>query len=245
VERRLASEYSQTGATVEAEINPEGSQTSYEILLEGAVDTQRREGVLAAGFEPHAVTDVLAGLQPGSEYKYRVIATNSYGKAGWVGVSFVTCPADGPCPMQPAPGGEELWNIEGAERAAQEAPRLEAEREARQKEAEERLVKEAAERAAKERGIREAGERAGREAAERAAAAAHTLKCVVPRLRGDSLGAARRALRSAHCSLGKVAQPRTHQGSLVVVAQNVRGGRKLAKGAKVGVTLGTLHREHH
>jgi hypothetical protein len=148
--------------------------------------------------------------------------------------------------MQPVLGGEELWVLEGAERAASEAPRLEAEREARKKEAEERPIKEAAERAAKEREIREAGERAGREAAERAAreaaersaAASRAVKCVVPRLKGDSLRAAHRALRRAHCTLGKVVEPKEHHGRLVVVAQSVQSGHRLAKGAKVAVTLG-------
>jgi hypothetical protein len=76
-------------------------------------------------------------------------------------------------------------------------------------------VKEAAERAAKEREAREAGERAGKEAAEReraaewAAARAHSPKCVVPRLNGDSLTEARRALGRAHCRLGKLTEPVT------------------------------------
>ncbi len=246
-----ASVVSMTGATIEATINPEGSETSYEIRLECqsverqgnceplTVGTQSTHGVLAAGFEAQTVDDIVTGLHPGYVYGYGVIATNSVGRAGFVHGGVITCPAEGFCATQPYMPGEALWVIEAAERAASEAPRLEAEREARQREAEERPAREAAERAAKEREIREAGERAGREAAERAAAVARSVKCVVPRLKGDSLGAARHALERAHCSLGRVSEPRRHHAPLVVTAQSVRSGRKLVKGAKVAVTLRT------
>jgi hypothetical protein len=135
--------------------------------------------------------------------------------------------ASEPAPSQP--GG-------GAERVGAEAPRHEEEREAEKREEEERPAKEEAERAAKEREVREAGERAGREAAERERA---EVQCVVPRLRGDSLNGARRALGKAHCRLGKASAPRKHHGALVVTAQSVRAGRKLAKGAAVAVKLGS------
>jgi hypothetical protein len=65
-----------------------------------------------------------------------------------------------------------------------------------------------------ERDIREAGERAGREVAERAASA-HSPKCVVPSLKGDSLTQARRALGRARCRLGKLSGPRRYHGRLL------------------------------
>jgi hypothetical protein len=136
------------------------------------------------------------------------------------------------------------WNDEGAQRAAEEAPRLEAEREAKRKAEEERPANEAAEKAAHDREVREAGERAGREAAERAAreaseraAGSHAARCVVPRLRGDSLTAARRALYRLHCALGSVTMPRARHGALVVAGQSVRAGRELAGEAKVAIVL--------
>lgn len=146
--------------------------------------------------------------------------------------------ASAPAPSQP--GG-------GAERVGAEAPKHEEEREAEKREEEERPAKEAAERAAKEREVREAGERAGREAAERERAeaernAAASVQCVVPRLKGESLNAARRTLGKAHCSLGKVSTPRKHHGALVVTAQSIQAGRKLAKGAAVAVKLGSPRR---
>jgi hypothetical protein len=246
-----ASEVSPTGATAGAWVNPEGAETSYEIWLECrevpegggqcetlTADPQRRQGTLPPVSEPLLVTDAFTGLQPGSFYKYRVVATNSVGRSGIVGAGFETviCQPMSLCPAQPYAPGEPLWMLEGAEREAQEAPRLEAEREAKHREEEERPAKEAAERSAKEREIREAGERAGREGAERAA----TLRpaCVVPRLEGDSPAAAGHALRRAHCGLGKFSMPHGHRGQLVVVGQSVHGGRKLPAGTRVALTLG-------
>jgi hypothetical protein len=255
-----ASNVSTTGATVEVPINPEGGETSYEISLECqstkrsnqdceplTVGSQRQQGVLAPGFEQSIVTDPISGLQPNYLYKYRVIASNSDGREGYVGDGFLTCPSQGSCPSQPSLIGESLWNIEGTERVGREAARLEEEREAKKREEEERPAKEAAERAAKEREVYEAGERAGREAAERERAeaernAAALVQCFVPRLKGDSLNGARRALNKAHCSLGRVSTPRKHHGALVVTAQGVRVGRTLAKGAVVAVKLGSPRR---
>jgi hypothetical protein len=252
-----ASNVSTTGATIEVPINPEGGETSYEISLECQSATQnnqdcesltagsqRRQGVIAPGFEQSIVTDPITGLQPGYLYKYEVIASNSDGREGYVGDGFLTCSPQGLC-AQPYLIGESLWNIEGAEREAKEAPRLEEEREAKQKEEEERPTKEAAARDTHEREVREAGERAGREAAERerlakerSAKQAAAAMCRVPSLKGDSLTAARHALRKVHCDLGKVSEPRKHHGALVVKTQSIRAGRKLAKGTAVAVQLG-------
>jgi hypothetical protein len=253
-----ASHVSTSGATIEVPINPEGGETSWEIWLECqnaqesnqsceplTVGPQRQQGILSLGFEQQIVTDAVTGLQPGYLYKYRVIAINSAGKEGSVGDGFITCPAQGPCPGQPMLRGLSLWVIEGAEREANEAPRLEEEREAKAKEEAERPAKEAGARAAKEREVREAGERAGREAAERerlakeqSAKQAAAAMCRVPSLKGDSLVAARRALGKAHCKLGKVSKPRGHHKTLLVIGQGARSGKTLANGAAIAVKLG-------
>jgi hypothetical protein len=245
-----AAAVTKTSAQIEVGINSEGSQATYEIWLECqsaggdnqtceplTVGEQLQHGVVAAGLELHTVTATVSGLQPGYLYKYRVVAANSAGKAGWVGSGLVTCPSEGVCPGQPSLPGEELWVLEGAIRAGEEAPRLEAERVAKRKEEEERPAREAGERATREREIREAGERAGKQASERNAAVTSHPRCVVPHLDGDSLFAARRALERAHCSLGKVTGFSPHHGALVVGRQSVRSGSKLAGGAKVAVTL--------
>ena len=246
-----AKQVTKTSATIEVGVNPEGGQTTFEIWLECqsaepfgsaceplTVSEQLQQGVLAPGFELEPVTAPVEGLQPGYFYKYQVVATNSAGRAGWVGNGLVTCPSEGVCSMQPWLPGEELSTVEQDRKFGEEAPRREAERQAKRREEEERPAKEAAERAAREREIHEAGERAGKEAAERdAAAAAQARRCVVPRLDGDSLAAARLALDRHHCRLGKVATPHAHRRALVVGSQSVRSGRKLASGAKVSVTL--------
>jgi hypothetical protein len=244
-----ASNVSTTSATIEVPIDPEGGETSYEIWLTCqsaqesnqacdplTVGPQRLQDVLAAGFEQRTVTDPVTGLQPDYLYEYEVVASNSDGREGYIGDGFITCPSQGLCPRQPFLEGTSLWVWEGALREASEAPSI-GEREAREhREAEERPAKEAAERAAKERESREAGERAGREAGERAAAE-RAPKCVVPRLKGDSLTQARRALSKAHCRVGKLTEPREYHGPLVVVRQSIRRGSKLTSGTRVAMTL--------
>lgn len=64
-------------------------------------------------------------------------------------------------------------------------------------------------------------------------------ECVVPSLVGDSLPKARRALREAHCRLGKISRPRRHEHVLLVVTrQSMRRGRRLEAGADVALTIG-------
>lgn len=66
-----------------------------------------------------------------------------------------------------------------------------------------------------------------------------TPHCVVPRLVGKRLTAARQALAAAHCALGRVRHrhtKRAHRGR--VVSQSERAGTRLAAGAKVGVVVG-------
>ena len=57
--------------------------------------------------------------------------------------------------------------------------------------------------------------------------------CVVPKLRGKRLPAARRALQSAHCRLGKVRGPRSGK----VAKQKPRPGTVLVPGSKVSVKM--------
>jgi len=71
-----------------------------------------------------------------------------------------------------------------------------------------------------------------------AAGAAAPARCVVPALKGDSLAAARNALRKANCTLGRVRQRHHASGTIVVRKQKPRAGRRLAAGAAVTVTLG-------
>lgn len=83
---------------------------------------------------------------------------------------------------------------------------------------------------------RERREKEGREAARRRWAANH---CVVPRLKGRSLSAARKQLRSARCSVGEVAR---RKGATArtgkVLTQTLQPGTIRARGSAVGLTLG-------
>jgi hypothetical protein len=67
-----------------------------------------------------------------------------------------------------------------------------------------------------------------------------TPACTVPSLKGDSLAVALRALLKAHCGLGTVSRPHKHHRALIVNAQKVRAGRELAQGAAVAVRLGPV-----
>jgi hypothetical protein len=64
-------------------------------------------------------------------------------------------------------------------------------------------------------------------------------RCIVPRLKRLSRGAAKQHLRAAYCRLGKVSVARRyrHAKRLVVASQSVKAGSRIAAGASVAVTL--------
>jgi subtilisin family serine protease len=74
------------------------------------------------------------------------------------------------------------------------------------------------------------------------------VQCKVPRLKGKSLRRARRALRAAHCKVGRVKTPRgARVGRLVVTKSKPRAGAVRADGTRVRLALGTpqpRHRRH-
>ena len=69
-------------------------------------------------------------------------------------------------------------------------------------------------------------------------------RCVVPKLRGKTLGQAKTALSRAHCRLGTVhrPKPRNHHKlpKLVVTGSSPRAGTSRPNGTKVGLTLGPV-----
>jgi beta-lactam-binding protein with PASTA domain len=70
--------------------------------------------------------------------------------------------------------------------------------------------------------------------------------CIVPRLKGDTLAKARKALAKAHCRLGKITMSRIRpKGSLVVVDQRSAPGRRFSAGTRVGVILGLASARKH
>jgi hypothetical protein len=62
-------------------------------------------------------------------------------------------------------------------------------------------------------------------------------RCVVPRLTGKTLAAAKKALRKAGCATGKVKTKRSRKFGKVV-AQATRPGKRLTPGARIALTVG-------
>jgi hypothetical protein len=134
----------------------------------------------------------------------------------------------------------EPWIVEGTRKAAAEiTAREEAERKA-QEEARHRPQEELERQQAKERSEREATEREVAASIAQEERDARTGRCVVPSLKGDSLGKVRNVLRKAHCRLGSASSSsgRRLRGSLVVIHQHPRPGTRRPTNAKVTVTLG-------
>jgi len=70
------------------------------------------------------------------------------------------------------------------------------------------------------------------------------VKCVVPKVKGKTLAAAKRAITKAHCSLGKVKRATSVKKKGTVIAQSPLPGKRLAKGSKVNVVLSRGKRSH-
>jgi beta-lactam-binding protein with PASTA domain len=62
--------------------------------------------------------------------------------------------------------------------------------------------------------------------------------CVVPKLRGKELKAARKRIKAADCKLGKVTRKGTVGRGAKVVKQTPKAGTVRAAGSKVDVVLG-------
>lgn len=62
-------------------------------------------------------------------------------------------------------------------------------------------------------------------------------KCVVPKLKGKKLAKAKKALKKARCTLGKVKKARSRKKAGTVIKQRVKAGKRMPAGTKVGVTV--------
>jgi hypothetical protein len=65
--------------------------------------------------------------------------------------------------------------------------------------------------------------------------------CVVPRVQGRKMVAARKAIRRAHCRVGRVRKARSQRPSGRVIAQTPRAGKRLPLGAKVNLVVSRGH----
>src|SRR4029077_15483091 len=242
-------DFTEHSATLVAQINPRGGETTYEFRLvwkdadppaggepvTGGAQTQG--GHIAAAFGDQTVSATVTGLQPGYTYWYVVVATNSAGrtKGGyffgfWNSGAYPKGVGTGP----PYESETPLWYIRLSEaESAQTVREYEAKLRQAAIEQEERRAREAAIRDTEAAALKR------REEEEVAAEAVVRLPaCNVPSLKGDTLSAARRAIEKAHCRLGRVNRPRHHRGALVVIGQAPRRGKKLAGGTTIAVTLG-------
>jgi hypothetical protein len=147
IETESASNITSTGATLEAQINPNGLETTYQFILEGRLAGPRGGGMtcgipcetgefripappgeIAASSEAHSVSVDLseAGLtlRAGERYRFRVDATSSAGSAEGPVQAFATpSPEPGPTPLDPpsagsSPGPSPLANLPPAASSA-------------------------------------------------------------------------------------------------------------------------------
>jgi hypothetical protein len=226
--------------TVEAQINPEGLETSYEIGLEcqicGPAGYSPSVGQLPGVEETRTVRLDLTGIQPGS-YKFDVRAGNAAGEAFWQSELTVPVPPPGACPdgcSTSPPYDPEISR--SSKPAEEESATIVREYEARQRhlatEQEEANARATAMRAAEEAALKPRQE-------EPTAVRSEGPACTVPSLRDDTLKTARRALAKAHCRLGKVSRQARHHSAFLVIHQSPRYGKELPGGATVAVKLGS------
>jgi hypothetical protein len=222
--------------TIEAQIDPGPYETVWTIRLDcpGQRRCRSTEGRLPADDESHTVTFVVTGLETDTHYQYTVEASSLAGATSLSG-EFESIPA-GACPKGCVSGGtpyrppELPWANQSGNEAAERTVR-----EQREKEHDEQKAKEAVGHAAEEA---EALKRREEEAARQAAGRPKTSPaCVVPRLKGDTLAVAHRALAVGHCRLGIVHRPVRQHGTLRVRRQSARAGKRLAEDARVALWI--------
>lgn len=236
---------------VEAQIDPEGHESTYKISADCEVlaQCQHTEGTLPADNEEHTVSLELSGLQPGVTYHFDIHAVSSVGEADWPGEFTVPAIPPGACPNGCSKNEQyeseiPKWSTElSNSESAQTVREYEAKQQQLAKEKEEAKAREAARYATEEVELKQAEEREAQEAAvrerqEREEAEAEHPACRVPALKGETLTAARRVLASAHCRLGAVHRPARRHGTLYVSAEGAPVGKRLANNARVALWLG-------
>jgi hypothetical protein len=219
---------------IDAKIDPEGLETSYEIGLEcspcGSGD-QWTKGTLPAVYESHEVTLALTGLQVGRRYWFVVRALNADGETSRRGETLEVPSSPAPFPEGTGGGGIVGGTLPG-EAALNELRAIVIREEERRTKA-----KEQEEQQARELHARPASELQRTEEQPPAPTRTEFSACSVPGLKGDTLLSARRALARAHCRLGTVHRLAHHHGTLYVSSQSVPAGDRLALGARVALWI--------
>jgi len=238
-----ATNITEDSATLEAQIDPEGSETTYEFWREFSVCQHPSdceaiavgtvgEGHIAAGDSEQTVSVQLSDLQPGYSYSYWAVATNSAGKVQSRERVFETQPAGAcsegcheevpPYESKLSPGIEE-----SARNYAEGALAREAERQAK---------------AAKEQAEREAANKAGQPVAPITTSSSPT-----PAIGGLSLDGTSLTVQSNGMALVKLncLGVESCRGKLTLtakVATKAKGKKKLAsaKTTTMTTTIGTV-----
>jgi hypothetical protein len=231
-----ATEVAEHEEKVEAQVNPGGLETDYEVRLvwqlpdppggpppnagEGPTGgAQTQTGRIVASSGDQTVSATLTGLQWGYVYYYVIIAANSvaqtkgespYQFGFHISGEFPNGEGSGP----PFESEIPIWyNKLSEEESAQTIKEYEAKQRQIAKEHEEQQAREQA----------------------RIAEEAHVPMCAVPSLRGDTVSRARRVLEKAHCRLGRVIRRSHRRGVLHVVEQNPGSGSWLAAGTSIAI----------
>jgi hypothetical protein len=239
---------------IEAQIDPEGYETTYKISADCEVPAQcqHAEGTLPADHEGHPISLKLARLKPGITYHFDIYATSNEGEMNWPGEFTAPVIPPGACPNGCSNNEENTaeipqWSTELANsESAQTLREYEANQRQLAKEQEETKSREAARLASEEVELKQAEERQAQEAAarerqEREEEEAEHPACRVPALKGKTLTAAGRALAKAHCRLGVVHRTGRHDVALHVSAQGAPVGKRLAHNARIALWLGAAH----
>jgi hypothetical protein len=231
---------SAAGASFEGEINPEGTETSYEFSIIGRQmnGSERPEelsgpvqgGQLGAGTSAVSVHVLLSGVQPGYVYWLEVVATNLAGTTrstpGYFFYDDRSAEGEPIVSHWPYRTDESGCSIESGDLAAA------------------RTVQEQREKEAAEKKTAEEARSAAKIAAEGARPTATVRSCIVPSLKGDTLNVARHMILRAQCRVGKVSRPHHHRGALVVLRESPARGRTLAAGAAIALRLGSRRTKH-
>lgn len=246
IEHVTLTEVTLAGVTLEAQINPQGSETTYEfkIVWQALNPPERGEelpggprvqtGHIDAGAGDVTVSAMLSELQPGYTYWYEVIASNIGGEttSGAYPFGYLNTGA-----YPNGTGSGPPYKSEGSPCAA-ESGRLASEKTYQQYKEEQQAKEAVAAKTAEETTLKNHPK-------EQAPAYIAPRRCVVPSLSGDRPKAARRAITGAHCQIGEVKRPRHYRGALLVTRQTPRPGASLINGARIVLTLGPVHLRRH
>jgi hypothetical protein len=215
--------------TLGAEIDPEGLETTYELVLkcdpeasspcELQPSPQSGGGHLVAGYETQRVEFALTPPKSGGSFWFSVRAVNSAGATYRQTTITVAAEPLGACPSGCSPGEPEETIVPPWIKAVNERESVQTLKEYEEKQRQ--IAKEHEEQQAKEKA--------------RVAEEARAPICSVPSLRGDTVARARSALEKAHCRLGRIIRRSHRRGVLHVVEQNPGPGSRLQAGTSIEI----------